>query len=471
MDFYKCLIASVWSLLAMKAAVGTELNRGKLDGVGRTYVPAESTILSTPDRIPNTATKTKLTSGVGKNNIEQNDISYDKNLKEFSGSNSIPSLISMAFRQSTDKQHPYTKCQLPGLQGNVVRSFQNQGLTLPLDDETWVIELRYNLPRNVANETVVTGVLYSQIEALFQEHENRWLGSGLSVDLEVHEISLQKWNKLVRHSAWRSLTDKVVSSTHHNKPQMRSAGNLLRSILARPYASRRITINHFRVPESTKVLDVTATVDKLRDRLNRRSKFVFLSRVRRESSFVSSGSIGKCQLPLVPQLVLITLDKHHCNGSSAGHSKDDDEFNPFLQRVRRGTSQEKRRRRKDHDVVVTETTGHFAKSDMIKSAVCQRHSMWVRFDDLGWSDWIIAPRAVQAYRCAGECPYPLGASLNSTNHALMMSLMNSVEPEKSTKPCCVPTKLRSVSLLYIDNAKNVVLRQFEDMVIESCGCQ
>ena len=107
----------------------------------------------------------------------------------------------------------------------------------------------------------------------------------------------------------------------------------------------------------------------------------------------------------------------------------------------------------------------------LRSNVCQRESMWVDFKDLGWSDWVIAPRSFQAYRCVGECPYPLSGRLNSTNYAMLASMMNSVDPQNSPMPCCVPTSLGAISVLYLDNSDNVVLRNYEGMVVEGCGCR
>ena len=117
---------------------------------------------------------------------------------------------------------------------------------------------------------------------------------------------------------------------------------------------------------------------------------------------------------------------------------------------------------------------HLAKSRSERSTrrtICQRESMWVSFEDLGWSEWIIAPRAFQAYRCVGECPYPLGGRINSTNYAMLASMMNSVDPKNSPMPCCVPTSLGEISVLYLDNSNNVVLRNYDGMVVEGCGCR
>lgn len=38
---------------------------------------------------------------------------------------------------------------------------------------------------------------------------------------------------------------------------------------------------------------------------------------------------------------------------------------------------------------------------------CSRRSLRVDFADIGWSEWVIAPKAFDAYYCAGTCGFPL----------------------------------------------------------------
>ncbi|XP_006867683.1 PREDICTED: bone morphogenetic protein 8B [Chrysochloris asiatica] len=56
--------------------------------------------------------------------------------------------------------------------------------------------------------------------------------------------------------------------------------------------------------------------------------------------------------------------------------------------------------------------------------VCRRHELYVSFQDLGWLDWVIAPRGYSAYYCEGECSFPLDACMNATNHAILQSLVS-----------------------------------------------
>ncbi|XP_066540829.1 protein DVR-1 [Hoplias malabaricus] len=105
------------------------------------------------------------------------------------------------------------------------------------------------------------------------------------------------------------------------------------------------------------------------------------------------------------------------------------------------------------------------------SNVCKPRRLYIDFRDVGWQDWIIAPQGYVANYCHGECPFPLSESLNGTNHAILQTLVHSFDPKGTPQPCCVPVKLSPISMLYYDNNDNVVLRHYEDMVVDECGCR
>nr|CAG4647964.1 EOG090X07KO [Moina brachiata] len=102
---------------------------------------------------------------------------------------------------------------------------------------------------------------------------------------------------------------------------------------------------------------------------------------------------------------------------------------------------------------------------------CRRHSLYVDFSDVGWNDWIVAPPGYHAYYCHGDCPFPLPDHLNTTNHAIVQTLVHSVNPSAVPRACCVPTELSSISMLYIDEYDKVVLKNYHDMIVDACGCR
>ncbi|XP_072308165.1 growth/differentiation factor 5 [Eucyclogobius newberryi] len=115
----------------------------------------------------------------------------------------------------------------------------------------------------------------------------------------------------------------------------------------------------------------------------------------------------------------------------------------------------------------------FPQNQVIKAQTkrCHKKQLHVNFKEMGWDDWIIAPLEYEAFHCDGACDFPIRSHLEPTNHAIIQTLMNSMDPSSTPPTCCVPTKLSPISILYIDSANNVVYKQYEDMVVESCGCR
>ncbi|XP_075046937.1 protein DVR-1-like [Mixophyes fleayi] len=113
----------------------------------------------------------------------------------------------------------------------------------------------------------------------------------------------------------------------------------------------------------------------------------------------------------------------------------------------------------------------YGKLPFIASNICKKRRLYIEFRDVGWQNWIVAPRGYLANYCYGECPYPLTEVLNGSNHAILQTLSHSFEPEYVPLPCCVPTKMSPISMLFYDNNDNVVLRHYENMAVDECGCR
>ncbi|XP_053678554.1 protein 60A-like [Anopheles nili] len=101
---------------------------------------------------------------------------------------------------------------------------------------------------------------------------------------------------------------------------------------------------------------------------------------------------------------------------------------------------------------------------------CRIQQLYVSFKDLQWHEWIIAPEGYGAYYCSGECNFPMNAHMNATNHAIVQTLVHLNHPTKVPKPCCAPTKLIPISVLYHIDEANVNLKKYKNMVVKSCGC-
>lgn len=115
-------------------------------------------------------------------------------------------------------------------------------------------------------------------------------------------------------------------------------------------------------------------------------------------------------------------------------------------------------------------SGRAAKLKRLSRSRCRRHPFYVDFKDVGWNKWIIAPPGYDAFFCLGECRFPLADHMNSSSHAMVQTLLNSVNGAVP-RACCVPTALSPIALLYLDQEDHVVLKNYQDMVVEGCGCR
>ncbi|VDM99428.1 unnamed protein product [Thelazia callipaeda] len=102
---------------------------------------------------------------------------------------------------------------------------------------------------------------------------------------------------------------------------------------------------------------------------------------------------------------------------------------------------------------------------------CRRSELLVDFNELNWQDWILAPSSYSAYQCQGICPNPLPSFFNTTNHAIVQGLINSVDPSLVPAPCCVPIEMESLAILYIDVEGKIVIKNYPEMEVLSCGCR
>ncbi|KAK3548900.1 hypothetical protein QTP70_021713 [Hemibagrus guttatus] len=114
--------------------------------------------------------------------------------------------------------------------------------------------------------------------------------------------------------------------------------------------------------------------------------------------------------------------------------------------------------------------GRAAKLKRLSRSRCRRHPLYVDFKEVGWNKWIVAPTGYDAFFCLGECRFPLADHMNSSSHAMVQTLLNSVNGAVP-RACCVPTALSPIALLYLDQEDHVVLKNYQDMVVEGCGCR
>uniref|UniRef100_A0A915IFF9 TGF-beta family profile domain-containing protein n=1 Tax=Romanomermis culicivorax TaxID=13658 RepID=A0A915IFF9_ROMCU len=146
------------------------------------------------------------------------------------------------------------------------------------------------------------------------------------------------------------------------------------------------------------------------------------------------------------------------------------------------TKEQKKRRQK----VSSSTIENSKKSSTVSS--CKRHDLIVEFSDIGWGDFIIAPKSFEAHYCAGSCGFPLSKlfclplsdekffslirNTNPSNHAIIQSIIHAVGLHPNVpRISCAPDKMDSLSLLYQDPHRNaLVLKNYPKMTVKSCSC-
>ncbi|PFX24597.1 nodal homolog [Stylophora pistillata] len=100
---------------------------------------------------------------------------------------------------------------------------------------------------------------------------------------------------------------------------------------------------------------------------------------------------------------------------------------------------------------------------------CRKEDMIVHTAELGLPTKYIQPEKFNAYQCKGKC------SLKQWRKYIIHSLLKAyLEDKKGIKvdnnACCVPTKLRPMSLFYYNETLGFVRHILTNAIVEECGC-
>ncbi|KOC59355.1 Growth/differentiation factor 8 [Habropoda laboriosa] len=109
---------------------------------------------------------------------------------------------------------------------------------------------------------------------------------------------------------------------------------------------------------------------------------------------------------------------------------------------------------------------------------CCRDELYINFEDIGWSQWILHPRGYHAYFCRGSCSSVASLTVSSSpyNNVIIKLLNNkhaagnAMHGKNEIVPCCSPTQLSPIQLLYVDTNNTITQKTLPNMVVEACGC-
>lgn len=139
-----------------------------------------------------------------------------------------------------------------------------------------------------------------------------------------------------------------------------------------------------------------------------------------------------------------------------------------LRRMKRSNKKKRRNRRKKRK---KRKRNRNRRVKLGTKSPCLVHKLYVDFYDVGWDDWVVAPPGYKANYCDGECMSPLPIHTQATNHAMLQARVYKNKEGSVPKVCCVPIKMSATSMLYRDEKGKTVLKNYQDMTVEKCGCK
>lgn len=98
---------------------------------------------------------------------------------------------------------------------------------------------------------------------------------------------------------------------------------------------------------------------------------------------------------------------------------------------------------------------------------CSRKLWEINFHKSGWH-FIIKPASLMAYKCSGSCSIAPNSFFNQYGHLLNFFRKQSHNESYS---CCVPVTFSSATIMFYDYFDNVVIKVYDNMVVEKCGCR
>ncbi|XP_012136369.1 activin beta chain dawdle isoform X2 [Megachile rotundata] len=106
---------------------------------------------------------------------------------------------------------------------------------------------------------------------------------------------------------------------------------------------------------------------------------------------------------------------------------------------------------------------------------CCRDELYINFEDIGWNDWILHPTGYHAYFCRGSCSNAASLTVSGSPYSnvirkLLARTGNTAHRKGEIVPCCSPTQLSPIQLLYVDSNNTITQKTLPNMVVEACGC-
>ncbi|XP_071560514.1 uncharacterized protein Mav [Temnothorax nylanderi] len=133
------------------------------------------------------------------------------------------------------------------------------------------------------------------------------------------------------------------------------------------------------------------------------------------------------------------------------------------------TSEPGRRKRSTPEELMPLHKGRRSKCKGDNNKKCCRHELTVMFKDLKGFEFIVYPKGFDAGYCKGRCPPRYNPA---HHHALLQSLLWKEDRKRVPKPCCAPSKLDQLMIVYFDENDSTQLKvsYWKNIQVLECAC-
>ncbi|XP_011637377.1 uncharacterized protein LOC105427377 [Pogonomyrmex barbatus] len=128
-----------------------------------------------------------------------------------------------------------------------------------------------------------------------------------------------------------------------------------------------------------------------------------------------------------------------------------------------------RRKRSTPEELMPLHKGRRTKCKGENNKKCCRHELTVMFKDLKGFEFIVYPKGFDAGYCKGRCPPRYNPA---HHHALLQSLLWKEDRKRVPKPCCAPSKLDQLMIVYFDENDTTQLKvsYWKNIQVLECAC-
>lgn len=129
----------------------------------------------------------------------------------------------------------------------------------------------------------------------------------------------------------------------------------------------------------------------------------------------------------------------------------------------------RRKRSTPEELMPLHHKGRRSKCKGDNNKKCCRHELTVMFKDLKGFEFIVYPKDFDAGYCKGRCPPRYNPA---HHHALLQSLLWKEDRKRVPKPCCAPSKLEQLTIVYFDENDTTQLKvsYWKNIQVLECAC-